>query len=222
MKSIRIGGRGFDCNIFLLKHAKSNAYDLVDAGIGTDHANIMAEVAAVTDPQRVRTVAITHEHLDHVNGLPHWQSLGARIATSGPCAAKLVVGHDPTSARFGQNIPTLQPDIVLQDEDELQLGGETVRALWTPGHSPGSMCYWHADSATLWSGDTVFAGGGIGRFDFPDGEVAALAQSILRLEALPARALHCGHGPCVDGDEVTRSLRGSVAHVTSCLPEGSL
>ncbi len=216
-KIIRLGGRGFDCNLFLLKDATSNAYDLVDAGIGTDHGRIMAEVAAVIDPHRIRTVAITHEHLDHVNGIPQWQTLGASIATSRPTADKLLAGHDPTSAMFGHDIPALEVDQVLEDEQDLQLGGDTYRALWTPGHSPGSMCYWHAGSGTLFSGDTVFAQGGIGRFDFPDGDVRVLAESVLRLERLPVQALHCGHGPSIDGEACARSLRGSAANVQACL-----
>ncbi len=214
---MRLGGRGFDCNLFLLKDDTSNTYDLVDAGIGTDHARILAEVAAVIDPHRVKTVAVTHEHLDHVNGLPAWQRLGAKIATSQATADKLHVGHDPTSAMFGQCIPTLDVDRVLLDEDDIELGGITHRALRTPGHSPGSMCYWHEGSGTLFSGDTVFAQGGIGRFDFPDGDVRVLAESILRLERLPVRALHCGHGPSVDGDAAARSLKGSAANVQACL-----
>lgn len=216
-RAVRLGGRGFDCNLFLLKHGDSNAYDLVDAGIGTDHARVMQEVAKVIEPQRIKTVAITHEHLDHVNGIPAWQQLGAKIATSQATANKLLVGHDPTSAMFGQSIPTLQVDLVLEDEADIQLGGLTHRALLTPGHSPGSMCYWHEGSGTLFSGDTVFAQGGIGRFDFPDGDVRVLAESILRLERLPVRSLHCGHGPSVDGDAAARSLKGSAANVQACL-----
>ncbi len=216
-RAVRLGGRGFDCNLFLLKHGDSNAYDLVDAGIGTDHERIIAEVAAVVDPHRIQTVAITHEHLDHVNGIPRWQALGAHVATSQATADKLLVGHDPTSAMFGQSIPTLEVDTVLQDEDDIMLGGQAHRALATPGHSPGSMCYWQEETGSLYSGDTVFAQGGIGRFDFPDGDVRVLAESILRLERLPVRMLHCGHGPSVDGDAAARSLKGSAANVQSCL-----
>ncbi len=210
-------GRGFDCNVFLLKDPKSNRYDLIDAGIGTDTEYLIQQVARHIEPQRIGTVAITHEHLDHVNGIPAWQKFGAQVATSAPCADKLRTGHDPTSAMFGQDIPTLDPDIVLQDEDHITLGGQDHVALWTPGHSPGSMCYWNPAESTLFSGDVVFAEGGIGRFDFPDGDVRLLAESILRLEQLPARMLHCGHGPSVEGDACGRSLKGSVAHVQSCL-----
>lgn len=221
MKAIALGGRGFDCNIFLVKDDRANRYDLVDAGIGTDHDRIVGEVARLVDPHRIGTVAITHEHLDHVNGLPRWQALGAQVATSAGTADKLRLGHDPTSAMFGHDIPRLDPDIVLHDGATIPLAGEDVEALATPGHSPGSMCYWHAPSGTLFSGDVVFAQGGIGRFDFPDGDLRLLAESVLRLERLPVRMLHCGHGPSVEGDAARRSTHASLRHAQACLtPSG--
>ena len=219
MKAIQIGGRGMDCNQFLLKDSKSNAFDLVDAGLGQDFPHVLHQVAAVTDPHRVRTIAITHEHLDHVNGIPQWQELGARIAASPACADKLLAGHDPTSAMFGHDIPTLEVDQVVQDGDHVQLGERAHAVLLTPGHSPGSCCYWDDHEGTLFSGDTLFAQGGIGRFDFPDGDLGLLAKSILRLEQLPVRHLHCGHGPSVAGDAAARSVHGSVRHVQACVDQ---
>ncbi len=209
--------RGFDCNVFFLKDPASNAFDLVDAGIGVNHALLVQQVAAVIDPHRIRRVAVTHEHLDHVNGLPHWQKLGAKVVASPACAAKLAAGHDPTSAMFGQDIPRLLVDEEVGDGDHVNLGGRDHEVLLTPGHSPGSCCYWEPRQGTLFAGDTAFADGGIGRFDFPDGNVRLLAESMLRLEKLPVRMLHCGHGPSPQGDEAARSLRGSVAHVQACL-----
>ena len=217
MTLAKVGGRGMDCNQFFLKDPKTNRFDMVDAGLGTDFDRVLDEVARHIDPTRVRSIAITHEHLDHVNGLPRWQRLGARVIASPACADKLRAGHDPTSAMFGHDIPTLDVDDEVQDGDDVTLGGRSHKVLLTPGHSPGSCCYWDADGGVLFSGDTVFAQGGIGRFDFPDGDVRILAESVLRLERLPVRVLHAGHGPSVEGDDAPRSLRGSAAHVQSCL-----
>jgi glyoxylase-like metal-dependent hydrolase (beta-lactamase superfamily II) len=217
VKVVKVGGRGWDCNQFLLKHEGANAYDLVDAGHGLDFERILAEVAAVVDPHRIATVAVTHEHLDHVNGLPRWRSLGAKVAASRGAASKLAAGRDPTSERFGGRIPSLTVDRVLDDEEDLDLGGLPFRALAVPGHSPGSMVYWHEASGTLFSGDTLFAEGGIGRFDFPDGDLRLLDTNVKRLGRLPVRALHCGHGPSVEGEAAGRSVAASVRHVQMCV-----
>jgi glyoxylase-like metal-dependent hydrolase (beta-lactamase superfamily II) len=157
--------------------------------------------------------------LDHVNGIPRWQALGAKVVTSPACADKLAVGHDPTSAAFGVDIPTLDVDEVVEDGDTVVLAGRDHAVLLTPGHSPGSACYWNARDGVLFAGDTLFADGGIGRFDFPDGNVRQLAESILRLERLPVRMLHCGHGASPEGNEAERSVKGSVAHVLACRAE---
>lgn len=217
---VQVGGRGWDCNQFLLKDEKSNAYDLVDAGHGLDFDYVLESVAQLIEPKRVRTIAITHEHLDHVNGLPRWQDLGAHIVASPACADKLRAGHDPTSARHGMDIPTLDVDQEVQDGDTITLGDRDHSCILSPGHSPGSICYWDEGTGTLFSGDVLFAQGGIGRFDFPDGNLNAHLESILRLGKLPVKELHCGHGPSVDGgDAAARSVKGSVAHVQSCVAE---
>ena len=221
MKAVRIGGRGWDCNQFLVKDPASNSYDLVDAGHGLDFGRILQEVAAVVDPHRIGTVAVTHEHLDHVNGLPKWQELGAKVAASRGAADKLERGRDPTSERFGGRIPTLTVDRVLDDGEALRLGGQEATCLAVPGHSPGSMCYWHEASGTLFSGDTLFAEGGIGRFDFPDGDLRLLDANVKRLGKLPVRTLHCGHGPSVEGDAAGRSVAASVRHVQMCVDEAA-
>jgi hydroxyacylglutathione hydrolase len=215
----RLGGRGWDCNQFLVKDPKSNAFDVIDAGHGLDFDRVLAEIAAVTDPRRIRVVAVTHEHLDHVNGLPRYQQLGAKVAASHGAAAKLREGRDPTSEMFGSRIVQVEVDHVLGDGDHLRLGDRDFAVLEVPGHSPGSACYWDERSGTLFSGDTLFAEGGIGRFDFPDGDLGREAESILRLGRLPVRALHCGHGPSVEGEAAARSVQASVRHVQACVGE---
>lgn len=221
MNVLRLGGRGWDCNQFLVKDPASNAYDMVDAGHGLDFANVLREIAAVTDPHRIRMVAVTHEHLDHVNGLPHYKQLGARVVASRRCAEKLVAGRDPTSERFGARIVRLDPDEVVADGDTIQLGGADFAVLETPGHAPGATCYWNEATGTLFSGDTLFADGGIGRFDFPDGDLRTLDATIQRLGRLPVRVLHPGHGPSPEGDAAKRSVAASVLHVRGCLDEAT-
>jgi glyoxylase-like metal-dependent hydrolase (beta-lactamase superfamily II) len=218
---LRLGGRGWDCNQFLLKDPKANRFDMVDAGHGLDFDHVLAQVAAEIEPARIRRVALTHEHLDHVNGAPHWRGLGAEIVASPRCADKLRAGRDPTSEMFGARIHAVPEVRDVADGERLRLGDRDFEVLAAPGHSPGSACYWDPASGVLFAGDTLFAEGGIGRFDFPDGELAREAESILRLSRLPVRVLHSGHGPSSEGEAASRSVQASLRNVQQCVRESA-
>ncbi|MEA3203489.1 MAG: hydroxyacylglutathione hydrolase, partial [Thermoplasmata archaeon] len=125
----------------------------------------------------------------------------------------LRVGHDPTSEAFGGRIPKLDVDTILGEGDTVRLGERDHAVLETPGHAPGSACYWDEGEGVLFAGDMLFAEGGIGRFDFPDSDPRQILESILRLGALPVKVLHSGHGPSMAGDAAARSVRASVRHV---------
>ncbi|MDD1715868.1 MAG: MBL fold metallo-hydrolase, partial [Methanolinea sp.] len=79
----------------------------------------------------------------------------------------------------------------------------------TPGHTPGSICLYHAEERALISGDTVFTEGGFGRFDFPGGSRDTLLSSLRRLADLDVEGLYPGHGTPVQ--------RGGNAHIAGAL-----
>lgn len=216
---LRVGGRGYDCNQYLVKDPTSSRFDMVDAGIGTDFQRVLGEVAAVIDPKRVRRVVLTHEHLDHANGLPLWREAGAELVASRRAALKLHDGRDPTSEMFGGRIPKLDVDTIVADGDHVRLGDRDYAVLETPGHAPGSACYWDEAGGVLFAGDMLFAEGGIGRFDFPDSSPPQILESILRLGKLPVKVLHSGHGPSLEGDAARRSLAASVHHAQVAVGE---
>lgn len=146
--------------------------------------------AVIVDPVRVhceRDLAVlsqmgmklvwileTHVHADHVTGARALKlRTGARTAVSTHCGA---TGFDR-----------------LIDEGELIVfGDEVVRALATPGHTPGSTCYLWRDR--LLTGDTLLIGG-CGRTDFQKGSAEALYDSITgKVFALPDDTLvYPGH-----------------------------
>ena len=71
-----------------------------------------------------------------------------------------------------------------------------LQLLETPGHTPGSVCFWFKDYNTLFTGDTLFAGS-IGRTDHVGGDYEQLIDSIVR-KILPLDGgitILPGHGP---------------------------
>ncbi|GAF86797.1 unnamed protein product, partial [marine sediment metagenome] len=64
---------------------------------------------------------------------------------------------------------------------------------YTPGHSPGSICYYDPDKKVLIPGDLIFKGGSFGRYDFPGGSLQDLINSIKSMNNLDVKYLLPGH-----------------------------
>jgi glyoxylase-like metal-dependent hydrolase (beta-lactamase superfamily II) len=55
-------------------------------------------------------------------------------------------------------IPSLEPTALLEDGDIVELGNRSLEVIWTPGHSPGSICLLDKKNRILFTGDTFFPG----------------------------------------------------------------
>lgn len=148
----------------------------------------------------IRCLLLTHAHADHVAGLAR-----ARDATAAPIY--LHVADRPLydaaieqGLLLGLSIPPLPPVDCYYGQDAICCGSLIVRALHTPGHTPGGVCLEVGPSGgpvmTLFSGDTLFAGS-IGRTDLPGGDYSTLIRSIETvLMAKDDRVqVYPGHGP---------------------------
>ncbi len=92
----------------------------------------------------------------------------------------------------GRDIVSPPADGLLQEGMTIPLGQGALQVYATPGHSPGSVCFFGV--GLLFSGDTLFSGG-IGRTDIPGGDPALLRASIRKLLSLPGGTeFFPGHG----------------------------
>lgn len=98
------------------------------------------------------------------------------------------------------------PDGYLSDGDEL-LGTSGWRVLHTPGHTEDSTCLYHADSATLVSGDAVLTEGGVAWInpELTDPHASSLTEE--RLRDLEVEHLFPGHGVPLHGSDLLRTAR---------------
>ena len=90
-------------------------------------------------------------------------------------------------------MPKIPVDVKLDGEINIKIGDSDFQFLYTPGHSPGSICLYDQKTRSLFSGDTVFSYGSFGRYDFPGGSLSMLKQSIKRLAELDVEILASGH-----------------------------
>ena len=160
--------------------------------IGDDHEVIVVDaahdaapiVAAVGD-RSVRAILCTHGHNDHINAADEL----SRATGGAP-----VLLHPDDEMLWDAVYPDRKPDDAVRDGDELEVAGERLRIVHTPGHSPGGVCLLGPDGY-VFGGDTLFNGGpgatGRSYSDFP-----TIIESIRdRLLVLPGdTVVHTGHG----------------------------
>ena len=92
-------------------------------------------------------------------------------------------------------IEAVKPDSYLVDGQKIPLGQETLEVIFTPGHTPGGVCFYDADSKALLTGDTLFKGS-IGNLSFPTARPEQMWPTLNRLAKLPRDTIiYPGHGP---------------------------
>lgn len=107
----------------------------------------------------------THAHFDHFLGSGDTQRATQAPLCLHPDDERLWKMLDVQCQAFGVSyIPAPDLDCWIQDEETLSFGSVSGQALHTPGHTPGSLCFYFAGQQSLLSGDTLFRGG-IGRTD---------------------------------------------------------
>ncbi len=165
-----------DNNIWLI----GDADDVVVIDAAHDAAPIIDAVGG----RNVVAVVCTHGHNDHVTVAPQ---LGEALDAP-------VLMHPADEMLWRMTHPDKQFR-ALEDGVVLNVGGTELRAIHTPGHSPGSTCLHAPELSAVFSGDTLFQGGpgatGRSYSDFP----TILASISEKLGKLPGdTVVYTGHG----------------------------
>jgi glyoxylase-like metal-dependent hydrolase (beta-lactamase superfamily II)/8-oxo-dGTP pyrophosphatase MutT (NUDIX family) len=191
-------------NCYLLGHGEAA---LVDPGspaaVEIDRLERALAAAREKDGFTVTAIWLTHHHPDHVGGAA---TLAARLGVP-------ICAHERTADRLaGQGIAVGRR---LADGERIVLAGGpgrpamTVRAVHTPGHARGHLCFFDEDGGSLLAGDMV-AGLGMIVIDPPEGDMDDYLASLEKLIALSPRTLFPGHGPAVL--DAAAKLREYIAH----------
>ena len=198
---------------------------LIEGGTGATFAIIVEQIKELgIKPERIKYIALTHTHPDHIGAVPHLKRLWPHLEiAAGSVAAKLLKSQrmikefretDRTISEIMINkgeIAELPPELenyifevdkVLEEGDRLDLGSGIVWTVYhTPGHSPCHISLCEEKEGTLAIGDAT-------GFYVPEKDVfwpnyfdslEAYCNSIRKLSALPAQRGALSHNAVVDG-----------------------
>jgi len=180
------------CNCSIIGDADTRQAVVIDPGGNPERILGEVEVLGLT----VCAILHTHAHFDHFLASGHIKAATGAPLCLHPHDKDLWDMLEIQCQMFGipySAVPS--PDQWFHDEEEMSIGPYAAMVLHTPGHTPGSSCFYFDDQKLLLSGDTLFRGG-IGRTDLWGGDSRAIIQSIReRLYSLDEDTLVVpGHG----------------------------
>jgi glyoxylase-like metal-dependent hydrolase (beta-lactamase superfamily II) len=184
------------CNCTILGDPASGEAIVIDGGAEVD--TIARRLAR--HGLRPRYLVHTHAHFDHIGALGPLRERcgGAGLLHHADRPLYATLAQQARWVGFGEALQPVALDGDVSDGDELRAGALCLRAIHTPGHTPGSTSFALevAGETTLFSGDTLFRGG-VGRWDLGGTSLEDIVASIrTKLFVYPdgARVI-CGHGP---------------------------
>jgi len=135
---------------------------------------------------------LTAEHFD-AETLAFLASVGYEIADDALIDALPHEGYNPSEF----HITPTTPNLVVDDGDAVDLGDRHFEVMHLPGHSPGNIGLWEAQTKTLFTGDAIYDGPLLDTL--PDSDIGDYVATMERLRKTPASIVHGGHDPSFDG-----------------------
>ena len=187
-----------ETHCYLLNGTKRSL--LIDTGLGI--CNISEVISELTD--KPVTAIATHIHWDHIGGHKYYPDFYAHEAEldwlNGGFPQPLETIREyvvdrcelPTDFqineyKFFQGKPTK----ILHGGEHIDLGGRMVAVIHTPGHAPGHMCFWEANTGYLFTGDLVYKDTLTAWF--PSTDPKAYLKSLETVSELPAKRVFPAH-----------------------------
>jgi len=181
-------------NCYLVWDENSQKALIIDPGGDSDY--IISQILQL-DLKPIKILA-THGHFDHILAVNELK-MAFDIPFLLPVKDKILLPRMRQVCQYFCQFdpgPAPIPDKLIKDNEIINFGNQTLKVLAAPGHTPGGVCFYNKKNKILFSGDTIFSNGGIGRTDLQEGNYDLLVKSIKnKIFSLPSETiLLAGHG----------------------------
>ena len=188
IRSVTVSECYTNCYICMNKDTKEGF--IVDPG--DDELKISVNVSRLE--MIPKAILLTHGHFDHIGAVNQLKERYNIPVIVGAKEEKVLTDSRMNlSSMFGEPVK-INGDKFLEDGENFQVAGFDIKYILTPGHTPGSGCFYIEDEQVLFSGDTLFQASR-GRTDFPGGSESDIIKSIKnKLLVLPGETeVYPGH-----------------------------
>jgi glyoxylase-like metal-dependent hydrolase (beta-lactamase superfamily II) len=175
-------------NTILLTCEKTKISAVVDPSFG------IKKVLSYIDKKELslEKVLLTHSHYDHTEGISLIKEKKDVLIYIHKLDKKTL--ETPEKIPFIGKPASFKADVLLEDGDIIDVGQIKIKVIHTPGHTPGSSCFYIEKEKILISGDTLFKNS-MGRVDFPSSNPSDMWESLKKLSKLPKDTIVIpGHG----------------------------
>ena len=197
LKIFIVGSLGTNTILIVCEETKKAA--IVDPAFGA-----LEKVLPFIEQNNIKLedILLTHSHWDHIGDVKKIkEKTKAKIYVHKLDSENLT---HPLSYKIPafEKIEGVDADTLLSDGDKIKIGNIEIKVIHTPGHTPGSVCYYIEKEKVLLSGDTLFSGG-MGNISSPISKPDLMWGSLKKLSKLPSSTkVYPGHGvPTSIGEE---------------------